>query len=72
MSENDPTLVKGNEVLTTKRGVVDLMTSSKNEREWTANCDLVKAANGGDYPKFWFNAVEVTGIFNKLEKSWTK
>jgi len=31
--------------------VVNLMKSSKTEKEWTANCDKVRAACGG-YPGF--------------------
>jgi len=38
--------------LTTEQGVTTLMRSSTTEKEWNANCDKVKQANGNDYPSF--------------------
>lgn len=37
--------------------VVELMRSSRNEEQWNANVDKVKAAFGGQYPNFWYEIV---------------
>ena len=50
--------------LTKQSDVVSLMQSSKSESAWNDNCDKVKAANGGDYPSFWFAAIIMSGIIN--------
>ena len=47
--------------LRTPEGVKELMASSTSEREWNANCDAVKAANG-DYPAFWYKEVVLSGL----------
>lgn len=51
--------------------VETLMMSSKNEAEWTANCDKVKEANGDDYPKFWWSLMQ-GGLRELTERRWTK
>ena len=38
----------------TQDEVLALMRSSKNEQEWNANCDTIKAAHDGGYPAYWF------------------
>jgi hypothetical protein len=48
--------------LTTIKGVVALMESSKTRAEWNANCDAVKTANGRDYPDFWYQEIVESGI----------
>lgn len=48
--------------LTKESDVVTLMKSSKSESAWNDNCDKVKAANGGNYPSFWFAAIIMSGI----------
>lgn len=48
----------------TEEEVVTLMGSSKNEAEWDANADKVKAACDG-YPAFWYNAVILSGLCDK-------
>ena len=50
--------------LTKQSDVVSLMQSSKSESAWNDNCDKVKAANGGDYPSFWFAAIIMSGVIN--------
>lgn len=47
--------------LKTESGVVELMKSSTSKEEWNANCDKVKAANGG-YPDFWYSAIVLSGV----------
>jgi len=49
--------------------VVELMKSSKSEREWNANCDKVKKACGG-YPGFWFRAIILSGVLAQTQASW--
>ena len=45
-----------------KEDAVKLMSSSKTEEEWNANCDKVKAAHNGDYPDYWFDAIMSSGV----------
>ena len=52
--------------LTTENGVIALMRSSRNSREWEANCDRVKAANDGGYPEFWFRVFLRGGLMNEI------
>jgi len=47
------------------------MMSSKDERGWSANCDQVKAANGGDYPTFWAGLME-GGMQEITKERWKK
>lgn len=54
----------------TENEVVELMLSSKTELEWDDNCDKVKAAHGGFYPAYWFNAILVSGLFNVVSAFW--
>ena len=42
--------------------VVALMESSRSSQEWTDNCLRVKAAHGGRYPAFWYEAVLLSGL----------
>jgi hypothetical protein len=51
--------------LTTPTGVISLMKSSANGSEWNRNCDSVKAANGGDYPGFWFSTIILSGLMDR-------
>lgn len=45
----------------TEEEVVELMQSSKSEKEWTANCVKVKKECGG-YPGFWWKAIIMSGL----------
>jgi len=54
--------------LTTKQGVIALMESSKTPAEWNANCDAVKAANGG-YPSFWYSEIVMGGLADRVLKT---
>ena len=58
--------------LTREEDVTSLMISSKNEEEWNNNCDKIKAANNKDYPKFWYEKIVLSGLANKVQKSWEK
>jgi hypothetical protein len=50
--------------LKTPEGTRELMASSASEKEWNANCDAVKAANGG-YPDFWDKTIILSGLANQ-------
>lgn len=46
--------------------VKDLMKSSQTEAEWNANCNKVKAAFGGVYPSFWYQAIVASGLSREM------
>jgi hypothetical protein len=52
-----------------EKEVVELMSSSKSEREWNANADKVKAACGG-YPSFWYGSIVVSGVMARISAQW--
>lgn len=56
--------------LTKQNDVVTLMQSSKSESEWNKNCDTIKAANGGDYPSFWYSVIVLSGIARNTSSTW--
>lgn len=56
--------------LSTVDGVRNLMSSSKNKYEWNANCDLVKSANKGGYPSFWFSEIVMSGLAQRVASGW--
>ncbi|MEI6266302.1 MAG: hypothetical protein WCP14_00195 [bacterium] len=58
--------------LTSPEAVIALMESSKDEKEWNANCDRVIAANGGDYPSFWLKEIVISGIVQRTQEKWKK
>ena len=59
-----------NNDLTTRDGVLALMESSKSEAEWNANCDRVKAANGG-YPDFWYATIVESGVLARVSATFS-
>ena len=52
-----------------KEQVVELMESSKNSKEWDANCDKVKNAHGG-YPDYWYSEIVLSGLVNRVKAKW--
>jgi cellulase/cellobiase CelA1 len=52
--------------LTIEENVVALMQSSTSEREWNANCDRVKVANGSQYPSYWYKAIVLSGVMGTV------
>ena len=54
----------------TEQEVVQFMESSETEQEWYENCRLVNVVNGGDYPDFWFRAINQSGMLDRLSKNW--
>ncbi len=57
--------------LTIASNVVALMESSSSEEEWTSNCAKVRAANGNDYPSFWFMAIMAAHVFEATQATWS-
>lgn len=55
--------------LTTEKGVVELMKTSKTEQEWNANGEKVKQANDG-FPGFWFRAIIMGGVMRDTAAKW--
>jgi hypothetical protein len=45
-----------------KQEVIDLMKSSKSNKDWNTNCDIVKLENGGGYPNYWYAEVILSGL----------
>ena len=56
--------------LTNRDNVVALMLSSTSESDWNDNCDKVKAANGGSYPSFWYQAIVWSGVLDRTRLQW--
>ena len=52
-----------------EKEVVDLMKSSKTEREWNDNADKVKKACDG-YPSFWYGAIVMSGVMSEVTSSF--
>lgn len=53
----------------TRQEVIELMNSSKTDKEWDDNCDKVKAAFEG-YPEFWYQDVVMSGLAARVFDSW--
>ena len=49
--------------------VVELMKSSKTEKEWNDNCNKVKFIYSG-YPIFWYRTIVLSGVATETAKSW--
>lgn len=47
-----------------KQEVINLMGSSRNEREWNDNCDTVKRKCNG-YPDFWYATIVMSGLMDR-------
>jgi len=54
----------------TEEEVVQLMESSQSHDEWNENADKVKAAHDGGYPSFWFKAIVMSGLAQKVAPRW--
>lgn len=51
--------------------VIQLMRSSRTEKEWNDNCKKVKAACNG-YPHFWFEAIVSSGLAGQVTARFGK
>lgn len=49
-----------------KQEVIDLMKTSKNDKEWNANCATVKNAHGNSYPDFWYAEIISSGLCDEV------
>lgn len=56
--------------LTSEQGVASLMEQSRTAKEWDANCLRVKAANGDDYPDFWWRVIQESGLSARVHARW--
>lgn len=56
--------------LSTVQAVVDYMRESTSECDWNDRCDQVKAANGDEYPSFWFAAIVLSGLAAQVSSNW--
>jgi len=50
--------------------VVALMSSSRSKEEWNSNYENVLSANNGRVPIFWYRAVELERIYQKVSKNF--
>ncbi len=48
--------------LTSPWNVAEFMGLAKDEKDWNRRCDVIKAENGGSYPKFWFENILKSGL----------
>lgn len=53
----------------TEQELIDLMESSNSEKEWNANCDIVKQKCNG-YPSFWYKAIVIGGVMAETSAKW--
>lgn len=56
--------------LTTRQGVHEFMAGSANIQQWHLNTEMVKLANDGDLPRFWFDEVVLTGLRARTGQKW--
>lgn len=55
----------------TEQDLNDLQ-NTKNNREWDAVCDRVKAAHKGMYPADWFAKVLASGLAGDVRRRWDR
>ena len=55
-----------------KDEVVNLMLSSKSEKEWNDNCEKVVKGCGGQYPSFWYKEIILSGVYGNVSEEWKK
>lgn len=56
--------------LTTPEGVAEYMTQATSAADWDARIAVVKTANGGGYPSFWFQTIIMSGLLSKTAAKW--
>jgi hypothetical protein len=57
--------------MVTEQDLNDLR-NTKNEQEWNAVCDRVKAAHRGVYPADWFAKVLASGLVGDAARRWVR
>lgn len=50
--------------------VVALLKTSLSPEIWADNLKLIRDANGGDYPDFWYEAVVRSGLIDRICMKW--
>lgn len=53
-----------------KEQSLELMKSSKSEKEWNDNCNKVMQAHSGTYPDWWYPEVIQTGLAQQMATTW--
>ena len=66
MSTNVVTVTEDNLDLTSSDGVAAFMRQTSSRKDWNERCDIVKKANGGDYPAFWYGTVIASGLYTEV------
>lgn len=56
--------------LTTCDDVMMYLSEACHEADWDARVEDVKAANGGDYPSFWYRTVIASGLLKRTAAKW--
>jgi len=56
----------------TREETVAALRATKNETEWNAVCDRLKAAHNSNYPSWWFPAIMLSGLAADVELGWHK
>lgn len=51
--------------LVVRERVIDYMSQAVSDRDWNIRCEVVKQANGGGYPPFWYSAVIASGLMDR-------
>lgn len=49
-----------------KNQAIELMKSSTSKEDWNNKCDQVKAANGGQYPEWWYAEIVISGLCDQV------
>lgn len=60
------TVTEDNLDLTSAAGVAAFMRQTSSRKDWNERCDIVKKANGGDYPQFWYGTVIASGLYTEV------
>ena len=50
---------------TNEAQVINRLSSSKTKDDWNKTCNLVKQANNGGYPSWWYAKVVKSGLPDK-------
>lgn len=54
----------------TQDKALDLMKSSKSEKEWNNNQDAVKEAHANQFPDWWYDKVIASGLYYTIKQTW--
>lgn len=54
----------------TREEVCRYMEKSTSEADWNKRCDKIKSKFGGDYPGFWYQAIVMSGLAQRVAESF--